>query len=561
MKPSKPRRRLRLALWIAATTLALLALLAGLGAWSLEWTCIAQPPAMALPPVTALPVQEQGGLRRIGDSWLVRRAGILRMNLTGDPFTLGYSNGALSAQFIREQEDQLLDMVRQHVPSRFNLWLLRKYVLLRNKRLPEFVKEAHRQEIYGLSLATPDGHPEIGPPYHRFLNYHAAHDISHAVMDHPLVGCTSFAAWGAHTADGHLLLGRNFDFDAGRSFDTNKIVMQVKPDRGLRFLSVSWPGMIGVVSGMNEARIAVTINAANSVDVRQVGTPVSLVIRDVLQNASTLDAAIAIIRESTVFVSDLYLVADGKSGEAVVVEKTPTRCAVRRAEGERIICSNHFLTPELAGDPANLRYMADGTSVVRYQAMEALVAAQKGSLTPSVAVDILRNRDVPRVADPGLGNAAAINAAIGTHSVVLDVTDGVLWVSAGPHQFGAFHPFTLKAFDAPAGLDPIPADPLLDTPAYRRYRQSLDAQARAETLLKKGKLVEAAALADEAATLNPGSYSPPLLRGRIAVAQKDWPAARRALQDSLSLSPAYGTERALIGRLLAECDAAESSRK
>ena len=118
---------------------------------------------------------------------------------------------------------------------------------------------------------------------------------------------------------------RNFDFNAGRCFDENKIVIYFEPDKGLKFISVAWPGMIGVVSGLNEAKIAVTINAANSSDSRKVGTPVSLVLRDVMQHASTIEEAVDIIAKSKVFVSDSYLIADGKTNRAVVLEKTPER--------------------------------------------------------------------------------------------------------------------------------------------------------------------------------------------------------------------------------------------
>jgi len=555
---NRKRGRLRSALRIAGVLLAVGVALAVLGSWSIEWFCIARPPATASrPAIMDSPVTEEGQVRRIGRSWIAREDGLLRMTLAGDPFTMGYSNGKLTQEYTREQEDELLQLVHRHVPSAAKLWLLRKYVLLRLRRLPTYILPEQREEIYGFSEGTPDWHPEVAPAYHRFLSYHAAHDISHAVMDHPLVGCTSFAARGVCTANGHLIVGRNFDFDAGRGFDTNKIVIRFKPDHGLSFISVAWPGMIGVVSGINEKRIAVCVNAAQSSDVRQVGTPVSLVLREVLQTASTLEEAVAIIRRKEVFVSDLYLVADGKTGEAVVVEKTPARCAVRRPTGDYLICANHFLTPELAADPANLRYLRDGTSEARFREMETLIKAQEGLLTPRAAVDILRNTTAGN-GNGGLGNADAINALVATHSVVMDVTDGIIWVSAGPHQLGRFIPFASGADELPSTAEKFPADPLLADGVYQRYLQSLEQLSAAEEFLSKGRAAEAAGAAAEAARLNPGSYRPLLLSGKIALARKDWAAAQTALRDALAAGPPYRSERTQIESLLNEVAAHEA---
>ena len=84
------------------------------------------------------------------------------------------------------------------------------------------------------------------------------------MQDYMLVGCSSFATWGTQSADSSLLIGRNFDFYVGDAFAENKQVAFYVPEQGYRFASVGWPGMIGVLSGMNETGLTVTINAAKS---------------------------------------------------------------------------------------------------------------------------------------------------------------------------------------------------------------------------------------------------------------------------------------------------------
>jgi len=58
-----------------------------------------------------------------------------------------------------------------------------------------------------------------------------------------------------------------------------------EPDDGIPFISLSWAGMAGVVSGMNRAGISVTVNGAPTSLPRETATPVAIVARHILQQA------------------------------------------------------------------------------------------------------------------------------------------------------------------------------------------------------------------------------------------------------------------------------------
>ena len=512
----RPRRSKKVLKVTAAVFLGISALILGFS-WFTMWYCTAREPVLhGTPPIMKERLVKDGERAVLGKSWIAKKDGILRMYLEGDPFTLGYCNAKLTQDYMQKQEESLYHTVRQFVPSPVKLWLLIQYVSWMNRNLPDYVPSDYQMEIYGLSRGYVDPFRGIASLYHRILNYHAAHDISHVVMDSPLMGCTSFAAWGRMTADGHLLVGRNFDFNPGKWFDENKIVIRVKPDRGLGFISVAWSGMAGAVSGINDARIAVTINGAQSAPPRTIGTPVSLVMREVLQYARTLEEAVEIIKRSQVFVSDLYLVACGKTSRAVVVEKTPTKCAVRQAFGNSLVCANHFLTRELERDPDNLKYVAEGTTLDRYRRMTELVDKFDGRLTPEVAATILRDREVPGGNKIAYGNEAAINPLIATHSVIIDVTAGIIWVSQAPHQLGAFVPFDLANFDNPQNVKLIPPDRMLEDGTYERYLTAEKHRLRAQELLKADDFDGAEREALAACDLNPGYYRPWWLLGKIA---------------------------------------------
>ena len=360
---------------------------------------------------------------------------------------------------------------------------------------------------------------------------------------------------GLETQDGHLLIGRNFDFNALPDFDHTRVGARVEPDEGIAFISVTWPGLIGVVSGINDERISISVNAAQCGDMRRIGTPVSLVMRHVLQHAASLDEAIDIIRASQVFVADCYLVADGETGEAAVVEKTPLRCAVRRpAAGEAtLVCSNHFLTPELKADAANVRYLAEGTTVARHERMEALLAARKEPLSPAAAAAILRDRAVPGVPMPVLGHLAAINSITATHSVVIDATAGIIWVAVTPHQLGPYVPFGLKTFENPPGAAVIPADPILADGSYGRCIQARQLVKDARKLGRAGRHDEAAAELSKAIALNPDHYLAHLILGRMRLGQKRFAEAAAHLERAQALHPAFGSQRRAVVQMLDTC--------
>jgi hypothetical protein len=475
--------RSRLRRWfrrLAVAGLLLGLLLGGFLLW-VYLTCFATPPPLDERPaiLDRAPVERAGGRVFLGECWFREDPGCSILYLEGDPFTIGYANATLTAKFLEVQERSLIETAREHFPSWFSFMAVATFVLVNNRNLPSYVPLEYQYEILGLSRGGRDPFPGYGPRYHRILNYHAAHDISHLVFDRPVLGCTAFAARGKATRDGHLLLARNFDFEAGRHFDTNKIVGLYRPSKGNAFLSVCWPGMAGAVTGFNEARIYCSLNGAHSEDRRNIGKPVSLVVREVLQYATTLEEATRRIRAAPVFVSDSYLVADGKSGDAVVVEKSPEKVAVREMEGGLIIQANHFETGTFASDRGNRDYIREGTSLSRRRRLTELVSAASGRLDPATAVHILRDRRGPGGVKLAAGHRGAVNPMIATHSTVVDLTAGILWVSRGPHQLGRFEAFAIESFPAPAA-PAVPEDAALENGVYENL-------CRAREILKKAK--------------------------------------------------------------------------
>ena len=264
-----------------------------------------------------------------GNNFLIKnKQGLWELYVEGNPFEIGMQTGSLTQELFKKQEQVFLSKVDELVPSKTKQFFLRKILAWYNRKMYLHVTEEYKTEIYGLSkYASPD-YNHIASNYLRILYLHGAHDIGHAFQDLALVGCTSFAAWGKKTEDGSLIIGRNFDFYAGDGFAKDKIIAFINPTEGHKFMSVTWGGMIGVVSGMNEYGLTVTINAGKSKIPLVAKTPISILTREILQYASTIDEAIAIAKKRQVFVSESIFVGSAKDKKAIAIEVSPKNFGV-----------------------------------------------------------------------------------------------------------------------------------------------------------------------------------------------------------------------------------------
>ena len=403
-------------------------------------------------------------------------SGLWELFVKGDAFQRGEAIGKLSSDLLHYQEKVFVDQIREIVPSDSYLKFLRFFIVLFNRHLGENVLEEYRDEIYGISLSCTHEYDFIGTPYERQLNYHSAHDLGHAMQDYMLVGCSSFATWGTQSADSSLLIGRNFDFYVGDAFAENKQVAFYTPDQGYKFASVGWPGMIGVLSGMNETGLTVTINAAKSAVPTGSATPISILTREILQYASTIDEAFAIAQKRKTFVSESILIGSSKDGKAAIIEKSPEKTVLFKGkEANRLICTNHYQSEEFSKDERNMENIRTSDSPYRFARLEELIN-ENMPIDASKAASILRNHKGLQDADLGLANEMAINQFIAHHSVIFQPEKRLMWVSTSPWQCGKYVAYDLnKIFNDTINLQheiyssnlTIPADEFTETPEFQ----------------------------------------------------------------------------------------------
>ncbi len=479
-----------------------------------------------------------------GNNFLTKnKYGLWELYVEGNPLQRGLANGSLTEALYYKQEKVFLDKVSSLVPGEGQQKFLTKFLKWYNRKMYQHIPEEYKTEIYGVSRYASSDFNELAPPYLRSLYLHGAHDIGHALQDLMLVGCTSFAVWDHKTEDGNLLIGRNFDFYAGDAFAEEKIIAFVNPEEGHKFMSVTWGGFIGVVSGMNNQGLTVTINAGKSKIPLVAKTPISIVAREILQYASTIEEAIAIAKKRAVFVSEAMMVGSARDGKAVLIEVSPNNFGVYEVENSsELICANHFQSEAFKKDQRNLKTIEESHTTYRFSRMTELLD-QEEKVNPTEAVAILRNKEGLNGKDIGYGNEKALNQLLAHHGIVFQPNDLKVWVSANPYQLGAFVCYDLnKVFSNRAGNPSlvslsednkiIPASPFLKTEAYKNYEAYRKLEAEIEALIENKAESFQFEKAEKIVALNSNYWKAYYLVGRYYYETKKYKEAIKALTEA-----------------------------
>lgn len=426
--------------WAFGIPLALIAIAALACVWLHATADLGEPEFV---PSQVPVVQVNDSLRRWGSSSLrIDPDGLYEMRVCGGPFERGEAIGKLGADLLYQQEKAFANKLFEMVPSSRYRAFLHYFITIFNRRLGASVPLEYRQEIKAMSASCTHEFDEFGSPYERQMQYHSAHDIGHVMQDYMLVGCTSFAVWGRESADSSLLMARNFDFYMGEEFAKNKLVLFEKPDSGYAYVSVTWPGMLGVVSGMNTQGLAVTINASKLEVPSSSATPISILVKSILQYASNIEEAETIAASFKTFVCESILVGSANDGRAVIIEKTPSEMGAYASGDARVICTNHYQSDRFRDDPVNVENIRVSDSGYRYRRVQQLLDSL-GTIDYLKAAAVLRDIRGVDGEDVGYCNDLSINQMLAMHSVIFKPAEKKIWVSTSPWQFGKFVCFDL----------------------------------------------------------------------------------------------------------------------
>lgn len=243
--------------------------------------------------------------------------------------------------------------------------------------LSSLVPQESRAELKAIGelIGVPTSHVALGNLYYDAIKV--------------VLGCTAFAL----DSPNGPIHARNLDWMSREgTLEKHSVLIRYLRGGAERFTTVAWPGYIGALSGVAPGRFSVTLNAVLSDDSAVMAPPVSLLLRQVLADCEDYESAVSILADTEIPCDCLLLLVGVHEGEFVVIERTPSRAALRHAESGVLVVTNDYRTLEGTGAGVSADELS-ATSCGRFDRAAELVRARR----PQSAEDclsILRDSEV-----------------------------------------------------------------------------------------------------------------------------------------------------------------------
>ena len=165
------------------------------------------------------------------------------------------------------------------------------------------------------------------------------------------LGCSSLLVLPEKSATRATLFGRNLDFYAVAGLDKCGLVTVYRPKGKRAFAAIGFPGLMGCVSGINDAGLALAVHEVffsgdGATMLNTKAMPYAACFRRILEECDSVAAAEKLLR--SVERSTLLNLAVCDRRDCAVLEMTPKTVAIRRGADGICVCTNHFRTEELA---------------------------------------------------------------------------------------------------------------------------------------------------------------------------------------------------------------------
>ena len=166
-----------------------------------------------------------------------------------------------------------------------------------------------------------------------------------------LAGCATLIVQGNRANGTGPLFGRNLDYPGFGFLHHYSLVTIYRPKGKHAFVSIGFPGMVGCISGMNDAGLALaTLEVYTGKDgsprLDPKGVPYTLTIRRILEECTTVAEAEKLLRSVKRTTMNNLAVCDKQGG--VVFELTPKSVVARQPVDNLCACTNHFRSEALA---------------------------------------------------------------------------------------------------------------------------------------------------------------------------------------------------------------------
>lgn len=224
--------------------------------------------------------------------------------LAGTPEEIGHQHGVLLKKEIRSVVDRVLYGVGVGSSFEKGRWFFGE-IEESVRRSGPFIDPRHLREMDAIAAAAGVPSEEI-----RLSNFFPE-----------LFHCSGFALLGKATPDGKLYHGRILDYMRGAGLEENAVVVVTRPEKGNAWVNITYAGFTGSVTAMNDKKLCVGEMGGRG-EGSWDGKPMAQLVREVMENTSTIDEALDYMRRTPRTCEYYYVVSDAKSHRAAGVKAT-----------------------------------------------------------------------------------------------------------------------------------------------------------------------------------------------------------------------------------------------
>ncbi len=373
-----------------------------------------------------------------GEGYLENINGLLVLHLKGSPYEMGYQHGTLLKEQVQENGQRYLyDFIIGNWGYSY------EYLLDSSNMMEPYIPQEYKEEMQGLAEGANVSYTDL-------LILHTHLDVIRSGLGAVRSGgqglgsskavpqflCSNFVALDSATADGNVYHGLNLDWTLESGIQENALVIVYEPDNGNAFVSVSWAGLMGALTGMNGHGVSLGQMVSDTTDQTLNGMPHMFMIRKVLQYSDNLNDAVTIISQTSrtagwnimlggpadaraLEISDNHVKVfiPGDSAESIPPYSSSINNALRR--------TNHYTDPGLQALQAAyyevsypqpfLTYLLESDSWLRYDKLRELIEGNYGNINPGKAMQFLQT--------------SPVSAAETLHSVVFAPGSREFWVA------------------------------------------------------------------------------------------------------------------------------------
>ena len=250
--------------------------------------------------------------------------------------------------------------------------------------------------------------------------------------------CTAFVATSPATANGHSILGQNWDWHPA-AFESC-VVLSIEQDDGPDIVTVVEAGLLSKM-GMNSAGLGVVTNAmVTDLDHGDLGVPYHALLR-AIQNETSVENAVKVVTDAHRASSANYLIAD-RSGSAIDLEVAPGDSdRVFRIEPVDGVLghANCFVSPNATvHDQTAIR---KPVSITRQRTIDARLSTNLGNISVELMQEILADHEhhPNALCRHPIERFAPIDRSATVASVIMDLETLDFWVADGQP---CSHPYT-----------------------------------------------------------------------------------------------------------------------